>query len=75
MVVNRLFPNQPPPDPNAEKPRAQEDPDHRRHPYIVKYITEVLSDNGYATCSASASRKPFPSSKRAPVCHAGHGNA
>ena len=23
-------------------------------PYIVKYITEVLSDNGYATCSASS---------------------
>ena len=22
-------------------------------PYIVKYITEVLSDNGYETCSAS----------------------
>ena len=23
-------------------------------PYIVKHITEVLSDNGYATCSASS---------------------
>ena len=33
-------------------------------PYIVKYITEVLSDNGYATCSASSVEEAFPSSKR-----------
>ncbi|MEG1609565.1 MAG: response regulator [Bilophila sp.] len=26
-------------------------------PYIVKYISEVLSDNGYATCSASNVRE------------------
>lgn len=46
-------------------------------PYIVKYITEVLSDNGYATCSASSVEEAFPSSKRkGPISSRWtHGNA
>lgn len=28
--------------------------------YIIKYITEVLSDSGYATCSASSVEEALP---------------
>ena len=49
------FPNQPPPDPNARRsPMPKKILTIDDDPYIVKYITEVLSDNGYATCSASS---------------------
>lgn len=60
------FPNQPPPDPNARRsPMPKKILTIDDDPYIVKYIHEFISDNGYATwVPHPASRKPFPSSKR-----------